>query len=180
MIETVTAETPQTLYGQSKLRFHQALTTLADRLSFSAATGRIFFVYGPYENPHKLIASACRAVIDQHQTKFGQLGLWRDYLHVRDLGAAISRLLMSGLTGPVNLGSGEPVRQSVLIDLIARLSGGGAHLEVGALETAADDIPILFADTARIRSTGWAPQIDHEDGLASTLAWWRERLQRAA
>ena len=180
MIETITPEAPNTLYGQSKLRFHQALMRLAEQFSFSAATGRIFYVYGPYENPHKLIASACRAVIDQKKTQFGPLGLWRDYLHVSDLGRAISALMMSDLSGPVNLGSGEPVRQSRLIETIGRISGGASNLEIGMREDASGDVPILFADTARIRSTGWYPKLHHEEGLATTLAWWRERQRHVA
>lgn len=180
MIETITPETPQTLYGESKLRFHQNLMGLATRFSFSAATGRVFFVYGPYENPQKLIATACRAVVDQKKSAFGSLGLWRDYLHVSDLGKAISALLMSDLSGPVNLASGEPVRQSRLIETIGRISGAASYLEIGAREDASVDTPILFADTARIRSTGWYPKLQHEEGLAATLDWWRERRRFAA
>jgi nucleoside-diphosphate-sugar epimerase len=39
---------------------------------------------------------------------------------------------------------------------------------------------VLFADTARIRSTGWYPRIALEDGLAGTLAWWRAQARSAA
>ena len=179
-IENVTLEEPSTLYGNCKLAFHRHLTTLSMEGGVSTAIGRVFYVYGPFENETKLIASACRAIALNEPVAFGPLDLWRDYIHVNDLGRAISMLISSTLEGVVNLASGEPVRQSRLIETLANISHRGDLFHIGGRPAIAHEPPILFADTQKIRSIGWQPEITLEDGLQSTLKWWRAQLRHAA
>ena len=180
MIESVTPENPTTLYGQCKRDFHRHLTSLAKDHGFSSAIGRIFFVYGPHEYETKLVASACRAIVLNEPVGFGPLDLWRDYIHVNDLGRALNTLLNSSLEGVVNLASGEPLRQSAIIETLADLSGRRDLFQIGRRAAQDHETPILFADIEKIRSIGWMPEIALEDGLEATLKWWRGELLRAA
>ena len=180
MIENVTAEEPTTLYGQCKLAFHRHLTAISKDTGVSASIGRIFYVYGPFEYESKLVASACRAITLNASVPFGALDLWRDYIHVNDLGRAISMLMSSSLEGVVNLASSEPVRQSQLIETLANLSHRGDLFHIGARPAHTHEPPILFADTQKIKSIGWRPEITLEDGLQSSLKWWRAQLRHAA
>ena len=180
MIEHQTPEIPTTLYGQSKLDFHRHLLMLNKERGFSAAIGRVFYVYGPFELPSKLVASACHAIAMNRVAEFGPLDLWRDYLHIDDLARAIITLFGSSLQGVVNLGSSEPVRQSTLIETLAKISGRDDLFKIGARPANPHEPPILFADTKIIRSLGWKPEIAREEGLATTLQWWRAQHRRAA
>lgn len=180
MIEALTPENPSTLYGQCKLEFHRHLLKLQNEHGLSTAIGRIFYVYGPFEYETKLVASACQAIASNKVTQFGPLDLWRDYLHVHDLARAITILFGSTREGVVNLASGEPVRQSHLIETLASLSGRGDLFKMGKRLPFSNDPPILFADTNIIRSLGWHPEIALEDGLAATLHWWRGQYRHAA
>lgn len=180
MIEDQTPEFPSTLYGQSKLEFHRHLLMLSKENGLSTAIGRIFYVYGPFEHQSKLVASACHAIALNKNAQFGPLDLWRDYLHVDDLARAIMTLLESMHEGVVNLGSGQPVRQSTLLEIVARLSGRDDLFEIGARPANSQEPPIIFADTKIIRSLGWSPEIALEDGLAATLQWWRAQNRQAA
>ncbi|MEI6573577.1 MAG: NAD(P)-dependent oxidoreductase [Alphaproteobacteria bacterium] len=180
IIENVTPEEPTTFYGQCKLAFHRHLMTLSKFSGISTSIGRIFYVYGPYEYETKLIASACRAIALNEPVTFGPLDLWRDYIHVNDLGRAISLLMNSSFEGVVNLATGEPVRQSMLVETLAKLSHRGDLFLIGARPAQIHEPPILFADTQKLRSIGWRPEITLEDGLQSTLKWWRAQLRHAA
>ncbi|NBU14090.1 MAG: NAD(P)-dependent oxidoreductase [Alphaproteobacteria bacterium] len=180
MIENVTPEAPSTLYGQCKRAFHRHLATISKDTGVLTSIGRIFYVYGPFEFETKLVASACRAIALNEPVAFGPLDLWRDYIHVNDLGRAIAILMESSLEGVVNLATGEPVRQSRLIETLANLSHCGDLFHIGARPTQPHEPPILFADTQKIRSIGWRPEISLEDGLQSTLKWWRAQLRHAA
>ena len=111
---------------------------------------------------------------------FGPLDLWRDYLHIDDLAKAITMLFESPLQGIVNLGSGEPIRQSTLIETLAALSSRHDLFNIGARPANVQEPPILFADTKIIRSLGWRPEIAREDGLVATLRWWRGQHRQAA
>ncbi len=180
MIEDQTPELPSTLYGQSKLDFHRHLLNLKQSHGLSAAIDWIFYVYGPFEHQSKLVATACHAIALNKKAQFGPLDLWRDYLHVDDLARAIMTLLDSMHEGVVNIGSGQPVRQSTLLEIVARLSGRDDLFEIGARPANPQEPPVLFADTKIIRSLGWSPEIALEDGLAATLQWWRAQNRQAA
>lgn len=176
LIEGITPETPATLYGHCKLAFHTALLDRIKRNLVSAATGRVFFAYGPYENPSRLVPSACRALIERKHTDFDCGSLWRDYMHVGDLANAIVCLTASTLNGAVNLGTGEPIRLSTILEHLGKISGNPEFLHLRDQPAISTNPPILIADTRRIRSTGWLPSIDLYDGLTDTYRWWNSKI----
>lgn len=178
MIEGVTPERPATPYGEAKLAFHRALVKHTTSGSFSAATARVFFVYGAHEKPGRLIPTACRALITRQPDSFGSLFQWRDFLHVSDLARGIVALTQSGLEGAVNIGSGGPVRLSLLLDTLERLTGQKGAFQRGARVEASGDPPILFADVNRLAQTGWLPLVTYEEGLSNALDYWRGQLAR--
>jgi nucleoside-diphosphate-sugar epimerase len=175
MFEGSTAERPASLYGASKLAFSRYLSACVKKGEFSAATGRVFFVYGPDEKPERLVPSLCRSLLGSHSATFGSGALWRDYLYIDDLCRAIIALLNSPLEGTVNLASGMPVRLSFIYDLLERISGKSGFLQRGTRPASADEIPILFGDAHRLATTGWRPIVTFEEGLSHTLDWWRDR-----
>jgi UDP-glucose 4-epimerase len=41
------------------------------------------------------------------------------------------------------------------------------------------EVRALISDSRALRAaTGWAPKVDLKAGLASTVAWWRDRLAK--
>ena len=122
LIEGITPEKPITYYGQCKLAFHQALLERIKQNMISAANGRVFFAYGPYENPSRLVPAVCRALIEEKRAVFDCGSLWRDYMHVADLATAIVCLAASNLNGAVNLGTGEPIRLSTMLEQLGKIS----------------------------------------------------------
>lgn len=61
-IEEATPITPACLYGQCKAAFWMAAEAYARRYGFSAAWGRVFFPYGPGDEPQRLIPSLLAAL----------------------------------------------------------------------------------------------------------------------
>ena len=175
LIEGITPEKPATYYGQCKLAFHQALLERIKQNMISAANGRVFFAYGPYENPSRLVPSVCRALIEEKRADFDCGSLWRDYMHVADLATAIVCLAASNLNGAVNLGTGEPIRLSTMLEQLGKISKRPELLHLRDQPAKSTNPPILIADTRRIRSIGWMPSIDIGDGLFDTYRWWHSR-----
>ena len=176
MIEGITPEQPATPYGAAKLAFHRALMEQGKRGNVSTATARVFFVYGPFEKPERLVPTACSAIIKGQPAAFGSLSQWRDFLHVTDLARGIVALTGSHLEGAVNIGSGGPIRLSLLLDMLEKLGGRSDVFQRGARKDPENDPPILFADGAKLAQTGWLPLVGYEEGLASALDHWRYRL----
>jgi dTDP-glucose 4,6-dehydratase len=156
----------------------------ADRLAYSyfATYGVPVIVtrasnnYGPYQFPEKIIPLFITNAIDGAQVPLYGDGLnVRDWLHVLDHCRAVDLLIERGVNGEVyNIGGGNEVRN---VDL--------THQILGLLDRPADLIrPVpdrpghdrrYCLDTGKLRSLGWTPQVSFDEGLAETVAWYREQ-----
>ena len=79
------------------------------RNSLSSAWGRIFFQFGPYEHPDRLVPSVIRHLLLNQEALCTHGRQIRSFLHVADVGAAFAHLLDSEVQGPVNIGSDERI-----------------------------------------------------------------------
>lgn len=173
--EEVAPERPHTLYGTSKLAAHKLLMAAAREYRFSAATGRIFFAYGPYENAQRIIPYACRTLARGEEARFSSGTQFRDFMHVDDVGRGFAKLLLSGLDGACNVSSGSPVALIDIVKIIGAIAGASDRLRFGALADRPDDPPLIVGDSRKLRSLGWSPEIDLTTGLKETFAWWLTR-----
>ena len=96
----------------------------------------------------------------------------REFLHVDDLAAACLFVLnMENPPDLVNVGSGREISIKELAELVKRTSGCEAAITWDSSKP--DGTPRKLCDTSLIRSLGWAPVIDLEDGLQRTIAEYR-------
>lgn len=96
----------------------------------------------------------------------------REFLHVDDLAAACLFVLnMEDPPDLVNVGSGREISIRELAELVKRTSGCEAAITWDSSKP--DGTPRKLCDTSLIRSLGWAPAIDLEDGLQRTIAEYR-------
>lgn len=172
MVEGVTPEKPSTLYGVTKKSFHDTLQTAATKFGFSAATGRVFFGYGPHENPARIIPYACQQIVRGEPAEFSSGQAWRDFLYIEDLAAAVIALLFSSLQGAVNLTSGDPVQLAHIVSLLGEIGRRPDLVRLGARADRAGDPPMVVGDATRLKSTGWTRTRDLASALAETYAWW--------
>lgn len=175
-VEGTTPELPESLYGRAKLAAGQCVAALAADAGVGCAWGRLFFPYGPGESPRRFIPHVITRLLNNEMAPCTHGRQFRDYLHVDDAADAIVHLLDSSLSGPVNIGSGVPVTVGEVALRIGRLLARENLVQLGALTDAANASPMLVADTARLRETGWSPRRSLEDGLSDTIDWWRNRL----
>jgi nucleoside-diphosphate-sugar epimerase len=168
---------PATLYGRAKLTAHELAIAASDALNISVATGRVFFAYGPNENPNRIVPYACQMLAKGHPAQFASGTLERDFLHVSDAGQGFAALLDSDLTGPVNIASGIGVTLGTIVTKLGQIAGSEDLIELGALSDRPNDPSKMVANISRIWSTGWRPQIDLKRGLEDTFSWWRKHSE---
>ncbi len=178
LVENFSTEIPFTLYGQTKLAFHRMLMQHARTKKFSAATGRIFNLYGPDEKPERLIPQILGALSQLTRIKVGSADRERDILHVDDVARGLIALLNSGLEGAVNIADGHPTRLGDLFNVIGCVTGRGELIGIGERADTPGEPKSLYADADLIRSTGWTPTIHPEDGLHAI--WERYTILSAA
>lgn len=176
MVEGVTPERPHTFYGRIKLAHHQALTAAAEQLGFSAVTGRIFFAYGPYENPSRIVPYACTQLAKGEPAELGTGQFYRDFMHVEDVAAAFVALLQSDISGAANIGSAVPTSLADIVTTLGNITGRHDLIRLGARPDRPGDPPMVVGDNAKLRATGWKPANTLPEGLASAFDWFRRAI----
>jgi UDP-glucose 4-epimerase len=102
----------------------------------------------------------------------------RDFVYVDDAADAFLRAgAMDACNGEVfNVGGDEPLAHRDLAALLVTISGAGRIEYVPwPAEKKAIDIGDFYADSSKLRhATGWKPGIRLADGLAATIAFYRQ------
>jgi len=164
---------PSTLYGSSKHALEKELRSHGKTNGLSSAWGRVFNLYGPHEDPARLVAYAVRSLLRGEQALCSDGLQVLDLLHVADVASAFVALLGSDLTGPVNIGSGRPVAVREILNEIGRQIGRPELIRLGA-KPSAPNTTRVWANTKRLASElGWTPRYDLAGGIKQTIEWWR-------
>lgn len=142
-------------------------------------------LYGPGDNfspegSHVLPAlirrydEAARAGIES-VTNWGTGAPRREFLHVDDMAAACLHL-MENYDGPsqVNVGTGQDVTIKELASLVA--DAVGYQGEIAWDSSKPDGTPRKLLDVSRLAESGWTSSIGLEEGIRSTVKWYRNNL----
>lgn len=165
-----------TAYAKCKIAMQKALAS-ADARGLSTAWGRIFFQFGPNENPERLVASVIVSLLSGREALCSHGRQIRSFLHVADVGAAFATLLDSKVRGPVNIGSDERTSVAQLIDRIGVHIGRPELVRLGARPAPPHEPPLLVPDAERLyRELGWRPHFNLEQAITDTVEWWRTAL----
>jgi nucleoside-diphosphate-sugar epimerase len=176
--ETLTPRAPDTLYGAAKHSLQQAFAGYCAMSGLSGVWGRAFFIYGPHENPSRLVSSVVRSLLKGEPAKSSHGLQIRDYTYVQDVADGYVALLDSQATGAYNVASGRAHTLRAIIERIGHLLNRSELLRIGALPARANDTPLVVGDIGQIqRDIGWTPKIDLDEGLTATIDWWRTRMQ---
>ncbi|HEV2035655.1 MAG TPA: NAD(P)-dependent oxidoreductase [Candidatus Dormibacteraeota bacterium] len=166
---------PTTLYAATKLSLFLITQRLAEQANATVAWARLFHVYGPQEDPRRLVpAAACSLLAGRDFPASSGLQV-RDYLHVVDVARALCQLLEVGASDAVNVCSGVPATVRQLLEAIGQRVGRPALVRFGELDLRPGwDPPHVVGDNTRLRTlTGWKPQYELETGLEQVIGWWR-------
>jgi len=175
--ELVTPTTPNTFYGICKNALNSLVTPYAKEKGLSSAWPRIFFLYGPHEHRDRLVPAVISSLLKGEAACTSHGRQIRDYLYVKDVAAALVRILDSDIEGPINIGSGTPIALKEIIRTIGQKIGREDLIHLGAIPSRPNDTPFVLADNSRLSNElGWEPEYDLETGLEETIAWWKKVL----
>ncbi|MGZ4336032.1 MAG: NAD-dependent epimerase/dehydratase family protein [Gaiellaceae bacterium] len=172
-VERETPLVPTTLYGTAKDALRRVVEAYARDASFDLAWGRLFFLFGPHEQPQRLVPSVISALLQGDIPPETSGALIRDFLHVRDAGSAFAALADSAVVGPVNIASGVGTKLADVVDAIASYIG---RLDLVRRERplSSTEPPTIVASVARLdNEVGWRPSLTVTEGLRQTVDWWR-------
>lgn len=174
--ELASVRRPATLYGSAKLATGDLLEAWGKAVGVSVARGLLFFMYGPGEHLGRLVPSVISSLLAGERVATTDGTQIRDFLHVEDVGEALTALLLSDVAGTVNIASGIGHRVADVVALLAELVGRPELLDVGSLPHPTDDPPRIVGRTTILDGRVGRPvPRDLRVGLAETVAWWREQ-----
>jgi len=107
------------------------------------------------------------------ETLWGTGSPKREFLHVDDLASAVVHLGKNyNSSEHLNIGTGEDLSIKELAELVAELAGFKGELAWDSSKP--DGTPRKVLDVSKAKALGWAPQISLRDGIASTIAWYKD------
>ncbi len=111
------------------------------------------------------------------ETLWGTGSPKREFLHVDDLAAAVVHLGNSyDSSEHLNIGTGEDLTIKELAELVAELAGFKGELAWDSSKP--DGTPRKVLDVSKAKALGWEPKISLRDGVASTIAWYRDAVAK--
>ena len=105
-------------------------------------------------------------------TNWGTGSPRREFLHVDDMAAACLHLL-EHYDGPdqVNVGTGTDVTIKEIASTVADAVGFAGETNWDTSKP--DGSPQKLLDVSKLAQAGWTSQIDLQDGIRSTVEWYR-------
>ena len=173
---------PRGVYDEAK-RFAEAMTIAYRRYhGMDTRIARIFNTYGPRMRPNdgRVVSNfVVQALREEPLTIYGTGEQTRSFCYVSDLVEGILKLAEAPRSDEIGLpfNIGNPKERTVrdLAERVLRLTGSGSPIE--ARELPEDDPRVRCPNISRARThLGWAPTFDVDDGLARTVAYFRETL----
>jgi dTDP-glucose 4,6-dehydratase len=132
--------------------------------------------YGPYQFPEKLIPlMISNAMEDKPLPIYGDGMQVRDWLYVDDHCRAIWAALSKGAPGEVyNIGGSRALPNREVVEMILSQLGKPRSLMTTVTDRPGHDRRYAITTEKLERATGWSAQVPFEEGLARTIAWYRE------
>ncbi|MGH3496366.1 MAG: amino acid permease [Nocardioidaceae bacterium] len=169
---------PRSMYDEAK-RFAEALTVAANaEWGVRAGIVRIFNTYGPGMRPDdgRVVATFIRqALTGQPLTIHGDGRQTRSLCHVTDTVRGLLAMAGTDHPGPINLGNPQELSVKDIAERVRLATGSAAplHFEPAAPEDPRRRRP----DIGRAaRLLGWTPAVSLDEGLADSVAWYRDHL----
>jgi len=167
---------PSSPYAASKAAADGFVQAYATTHGVPAAITRCSNNYGPYQFPEKLIPLfVTNAFAGEPLPLYGDGMQVRDWIHVADHCEALWHVLGLGVTdaGVFNVSAHNETPNREVTSQILRLTGRGTDLVRHVTDRPGHDRRYAL-DASRLRATGWTPRHAFADGLAETVAWYRD------
>lgn len=166
-------------YDEGK-RFAEALiVNYRKQHGVKARMARIFNTYGPRmrtDDGRVLPNFVTQAMEGKPLTVHGDGGQTRSFCYVSDMADGLIRLANSEVEDPVNIGNPQEITIREFAEEIIRLCGSKSTLM--SVERPKDDPHVRKPDITRARTLlGWEPKVDRKEGLARTVAWFKENYR---
>ena len=167
---------PNSPYSASKAGSDLLARAYARTFGMDVSITRRSNNYGYYQFPEKVIPLFVTNLIDGLQVPlYGEGRNVRDWLHVDDHCRGINLVLAKGRSGETyNIGGGTELTNIELTEQLLAAMGVGWEMVRRVPDRKGHDLRYSVDITKIAEELGYAPQVPFEQGLAETIAWYRD------
>ncbi len=169
---------PNSYYAVSKVSATMFCRYTAVSTGTRIPTLRLYSVYGPYEEPRRLMPTLILEGLNNSLPPLVNPDTARDYVYVDDVVRAYLMAATSPNQGPgavYNVGTGVESKLSEVVEVATRVLGITAEANWGSMEGRIWDTNKWVADNNRIREAlGWHPEHTFESGFRAMVDWFLE------
>jgi nucleoside-diphosphate-sugar epimerase len=142
----------------------------SEEVAGDATVFRFHFPYGPGQRRGTIPGMLRQALAGEPVVVYR--GWARSFCFAGDAARAVVLLLERKESGDWDIGRDDDLRSLADVARLACAAAGADESLIEVTEPPAGPAPVLEAlDTERLRSLGWRPEVELEEGMARTLAW---------
>lgn len=170
---------PNSHYAISKAAQTHLCSLLGNRagIEMGVATFRLFSVYGPWEEPSRLIPTLIGRARAGLPLEMAAPTTARDFVYVGDVIEALLDFQQTArLRGDViNLGTGVETPLHAVVNLVRELTGSRSEVRWGVMPARRWDTDRWVANPSHAHELiGWRARHDLRQGLIETMNWFTE------
>lgn len=167
---------PRTPYNAAKAGSDFVVRSYHETFGLPVTVSTCANNFGPYQFPEKLIPLFTTLAIDERPLPLYRSSQnRREWLYVTDHCRAIDLVLRRGRLGELyNIGSGVEKSVEEIADHILSLLDRPSSLKSYVPDRPGHDRRYLLDSRKIRRELGWEPEVDFDEGMRRTIAWYRE------
>jgi nucleoside-diphosphate-sugar epimerase len=172
---------PIDIYSASKLAGESLALSFAEMEGMDISISRAFNHYGPGQRPEFLIPSIILRLLKEQILEMGNPAPTRDCTYVDDIVRGYALLGELGKSSEIyHFSSGEERSVREIVDTIVNLSSTKPVIRWNP-DARRVDISRSLGDYSKARKTlGWSPRIPFEEGVKTTIGWYRSHQNTEA
>lgn len=170
----------QSPYSATKIAADAMAVSFFHAFELPVIIARPFNTYGPRQSARAVIPTIISQIAaGRKEVRLGRLDATRDFTFVKDTCAGFLAIgCMQGGAGEVfHIGSNEEIAIGDLFSVLSEIMGSDAAIDSDAerLRPERSEVLRLRCDNRKLRdATGFSPATPLRDGLAQTVAWFRD------
>jgi UDP-glucose 4-epimerase len=171
---------PVSPYGASKLAAERLGAGWARTYNIEFVIARIYNTYGPRQRKYVMYDLLNKLHNNSHKIEvLGDGSQTRDYSFVSDTVRALLLIGKEGQSGEAyNIAGDHPVRISKLLSLLIQLMNIENIEVVYTGKSWVGDVPTMIANIEKLKSLGFTPKVNLEEGLITLRNWVAQEIWR--
>lgn len=177
-----TTQNPNSPYAVSKMASEKYLLYMLEAYGFPISILRNFNTYGRKNNGHFVVERAIIQMLTGKTVELGDPNPVRDFMfiddHINSYLGCIENPKAIGNVFNFCTGKGISIRQ--MVDLISELTSFKGKVYWNTIPSRPSDISTLIGDYEKAkRLLDWSPKFTLENGLKTTIEYWKKKLKTA-